>query len=173
MAERERDGMADTQVLVVGAGPTGLTLAVALGQKGIRVTLIEQKEAPQFLPKMERCNARTMEIYRRMGLVDKVRAAGWPAECPMDVFLVFSLVEPPLVRHPYPSVVEAKARIAACNDGTLPLEPYQLISQYTLEPLLKSVAEAMANVTVRFGCALESFAQDGAGVVAQVRSLDG
>src|SRR4051794_37940954 len=93
--------MGDTQVLVVGAGPTGLTLAVALGQKGIRVTLIEQKEAPQFLPKMERCNARTMETYRRMGLADKVRAAGLPADIPMDVFIVFSLVEPPLVRHPY------------------------------------------------------------------------
>ena len=71
--------MVDTQVLIVGAGPTGLTLAVALGQKGVRCTLIEQKDAPQFLPKMERCNARTMEIYRRMGIVDQVRAAGLPA----------------------------------------------------------------------------------------------
>jgi 2-polyprenyl-6-methoxyphenol hydroxylase-like FAD-dependent oxidoreductase len=164
--------MSDTQVLVVGAGPTGLTLAVALGQKGVRCTLIEQKDAPQFLPKMERCNARTMEIYRRMGIVEKVRAAGLPAHCPMDVFIVFSLVEPPLIRHPYPSVAEAKAAIAARNDGTLPLEPYQLISQYTLEPLLKSVAEQLPSVTVRYGCALESFAQDRQGVTAQVRNSD-
>jgi 2-polyprenyl-6-methoxyphenol hydroxylase-like FAD-dependent oxidoreductase len=165
--------MSDTQVLVVGAGPTGLTLAVALGRKGVRCTLIEQKDAPQFLPKMERCNARTMEIYRRMGIVEKVRAAGLPAHCPMDVFIVFSLVEPPLIRHPYPSVAEAKAAIAARNDGTLPLEPYQLISQYTLEPLLKSVAEQLPSVTVRYGCALESFAQDRQGVTAQVRNSDG
>src|SRR5215475_1188519 len=147
--------MADTQVLVVGAGPTGLTLAIALGQKGVRCTLIEQKEAPQFLPKMERCNARTMEIYRRMGIAEKVRAAGLPAHCPMDVFIVFSLIEPPLVHHPYPSVADYKAAIAASNDGTSPLEPYQLISQYTLEPLLKSLVEKWPNVTVRFGCALE------------------
>jgi len=165
--------MLDTEVLVVGAGPTGLTLAVALGQKGVRCTLIEQKEAPQFLPKMERCNARTMEIYRRMGIVEKVRAAGLPAECPMDVFIVFSLIEPPLVHHPYPSVAAAKAMIAACNDGTQPLEPYQLISQYTLEPLLKSIAEALPSVTVRFGCALELFAQDAEGVTAEVRTADG
>ena len=165
--------MSDTQVLVVGAGPTGLTLAVALGQKGVRCTLIEQKEAPQFLPKMERCNARTMEIYRRRGIVEKVRAAGLPAHCPMDVFIVFSLVEPPLIRHPYPSVAAAKAAIAARNDGTQPLEPYQLISQYTLEPLLKSVAERLPGVTVRYGCALESFAQDRQGVTAQVRNSDG
>jgi 2-polyprenyl-6-methoxyphenol hydroxylase-like FAD-dependent oxidoreductase len=165
--------MVDTQVLIVGAGPTGLTLAVALGQKGVRCTLIEQKEAPQFLPKMERCNARTMEIYRRMGIVDQVRAAGLPAHCPMDVFIVFSLVEPPLIRHPYPSVAEAKTKIASCRDGTMPLEPYQLISQYTLEPLLKSIAEQLPSVTVRYGCALESFAQDAEGVTAHVRNLDG
>jgi 2-polyprenyl-6-methoxyphenol hydroxylase-like FAD-dependent oxidoreductase len=163
----------DTQVLVVGAGPTGLTLAVALGQKGVRCRLIEQKEAPQFLPKMERCNARTMEIYRRMGLVDRVRAAGLPAECPMDVFIVFSLIEPPLVHHAYPSVAAAKARIAACSDGTLPLEPYQLISQYTLEPLLKSVAEELPSVTVQYDCALDSFTQDAAGVTAMVRNGNG
>jgi 2-polyprenyl-6-methoxyphenol hydroxylase-like FAD-dependent oxidoreductase len=56
----------NTQVLIVGAGPTGLTLAIDLGRRGVRCTVIEQKEAPQFLPKMERCNARTLEIYRRM-----------------------------------------------------------------------------------------------------------
>src|SRR5262249_61551128 len=120
--------MADTQVLVVGAGPTGLTLALALGQKGVRCTLIEQKEAPQCLPKMERCNARPMEIYRRMGIVEEVRAAGLPAHCPMDIFIVLSLVEPALVHHVHPSVAEARAQIAKSEDGNQPLEPYQLIS---------------------------------------------
>src|SRR3954449_4538690 len=96
----------DTEVLVVGAGPVGLTLAVALGQSGVRCTLIERKDAPQFLPKMERCNARTMEIYRRMGIAERVRAAGLPAEVPMDVFIVTALNAPPLVHHKYPSVAE-------------------------------------------------------------------
>src|SRR6266568_4861295 len=89
--------MMDTQVLIVGAGPVGLTLAVDLGQRGVRCTLIEQKEAPAFLPKMERCNARTMEIYRRMGIADRIRGAGLPAHCPMDVFIVTSLIDPPLL----------------------------------------------------------------------------
>src|SRR5438876_5567063 len=111
----------DAQVLIVGAGPTGLTLAIDLGLRGVRAIVIEQKDAPQFLPKMERCNARTMEIYRRMGIAEQVRAAGLPAHCPMDIFVVLSLVEPPLIRHPYPSVAAAKAAIAARNDGTLPL----------------------------------------------------
>ena len=163
----------DTEVLIVGAGPTGLTLAIDLGRRGVRCMVIEQKDAPQFLPKMERCNARTMEIYRRMGIVEKVRAAGLPAHCPMDIFIVTSLVEPPLVHHVHPSVAEAKARIAKSEDGSEPLEPYQLISQYTLEPLLKSIAETLPSVTVRYGCELISFAQDASSVVAQVKTSDG
>jgi len=163
----------DTQVLVVGGGPVGLTLAIDLGRRGVRCTLIEQKEAPQFLPKMERCNARTMEIFRRMGIADKVRAAGLGGDIPMDVFIILSLAEPPLLHLPYPSVKRARAEIRACSDGSMPLEPYQLISQYTLEPLLKSIAEGLPSVTVRYGCRLESFIQDESGVSARVKHANG
>lgn len=162
--------MYDTEVLIVGAGPVGLTLAIDLGQKGVRCTLIERKDAPQFLPKMERCNARTMEIFRRMGLAEKVRAAGLPADVPMDVYIILAMNQPPLLRLPYPSVAEARRAIDACRDGTLPLEPYQLISQYTLEPLLKSVAETLPSVTVRYGCEFLSFAEDASAITARVRS---
>jgi 2-polyprenyl-6-methoxyphenol hydroxylase-like FAD-dependent oxidoreductase len=61
--------MADTQVIIVGAGPVGLTLSIALGHLGVRCILLERNDAPSGLPKMERCNARTMEIYRRLGIV--------------------------------------------------------------------------------------------------------
>ena len=47
----------NTDVLIVGAGPTGLTLAIDLGKRGIHCTIIEQKEAPAFLPKMERAKS--------------------------------------------------------------------------------------------------------------------
>src|SRR4029077_3449572 len=163
----------DTQVLIVGAGPTGLTLAIDLGMRGGRCTIIEQKEAPAFLPKMERCNARTLEIYRRMGIAEKVRDAALPRDWPMDVFIVLSLIDPPLLHLTYPSVAEAKRQIAATHDGSRPLEPYQLISQYTLEPLLKSVAETLPSVTVRYGCELVSFTQDAASVTATVKDLKG
>jgi len=162
-----------TDVLIVGAGPVGLTLAIDLGRRGVRCTLIEKKDAPQFLPKMERCNARTMEIFRRMGLCEQIRAAGLPADVPMDVYVALALNEAPLLRLPYPSVAQAKREIAARNDGTMPLEPYQLISQYTLEPLLKAEAERLASVTLRFGCEFESLSQDTQQAVATVRESDG
>jgi 2-polyprenyl-6-methoxyphenol hydroxylase-like FAD-dependent oxidoreductase len=162
-----------TQALIVGGGPVGLTLAIDLGRRGVRCTLIEQKEAPQFLPKMERCNARTMEIFRRMGIADRVRAAGLRDDIPMDVFIILSLAEQPLLHLPYPSVKTARAEIRACSDGSMPLEPYQLISQYTLEPLLKSIAEGLPSVTVRYGCRLESFTQDQTGVTARVKHANG
>ena len=92
---------------------------------------------------------------------------------PMDIFIVLSLVEPPLVHHVHPSVAEAKARIAKCENASAPLEPYQLISQYTLEPLLKSIAETLPSVTVRYGCELVSFEQDAHSVEAVVETSKG
>jgi 2-polyprenyl-6-methoxyphenol hydroxylase-like FAD-dependent oxidoreductase len=161
----------EPQVLIVGAGPVGLTLALDLGRRGVRCTLIERNTASIQLPKMERCNARTMEIYRRLGIAERVRHAGLPRHAPMDVFLALSMADPPLAHLPCPSVAEATAEIAARNDGGL-LEPYQLISQYTLEPLLRSIVETLPSVNVRFGCELISFTQDTSSVTAVVQSVD-
>ena len=173
MAGREEGKPMDTQVVIIGGGPVGLTLAVDLGRRGIRCTLLEQKPEPQFLPKMERCNARTMEMFRRIGLAETIRAAGLPAHVPMDVFVILSMAEPPLLRLPYPSVDEARARISDMNDGSEPLEPYQLTSQYTLEPVLKAEAEKLPGVTLRYGCTFLEFAQDAAGVNVTFRREDG
>ena len=59
--------MRDPEVLIAGGGPVGLILAIELGQLGIRAELVDKRRTPGRLPKMERCNARTMEHFRRMG----------------------------------------------------------------------------------------------------------
>ena len=152
----------------------GLTLAIELGRQGVRCELVDKRPAQGRLPKMERCNARTMETFRRLGIADEIRAAGFDGDLPMDVFICAeSLVRPPLVHHRYPSVNELKARIREADDGSLPLEPYQLISQYTLEPLLRRVAERTPGVTVRFGQELLDLDQDDEGVTARIRTADG
>src|SRR5271156_3380091 len=119
----------DTQVVIIGAGPVGLTLAIDLGRRGVRCTLVEQKAEPQFLPKMERCNARTMEIFRRIGLADELRSAGLTSDAAMDVYIILTMTQAPLLHLRYPSVDQARDQIRTVNDGSTPLEPYQLISQ--------------------------------------------
>ncbi len=163
----------DTQVIIVGAGPVGLTLALDLGLRGVRCILLEKKLEPQFLPKMERCNARSMEMFRRIGLADELRAAGLTTDSVMDVYIILTMTRAPLLHLKYPSVDMAREQIRKINDGSTPLEPYQLISQYTLEPVLKQAAERIPTVTVRYGTELMEFEEDGPSVVATVRSSDG
>lgn len=163
----------DVDVLVVGAGPVGLMLAIDLGRRGVRTLLIEKDPGTKAWPKMDRSNARTMEFFRRMGLAEQVRALGYPGDASMDVLMVTSLDEPPLAVLNYRTVDEHREVIAGTRDGSQPLEPYQLVSQNDLEPLLVSVAEQFPTVTVRFGRELVDFTQDDAGVHAQIRDADG
>lgn len=165
--------MSDTEVLIVGAGPVGLTLAIELGQQGISCLVIDKRPGLGKLPKMERSNARTMENFRRAGIADRIRAAGLDNDLPMDVFICLeNVVNPPLVHHPYPSVNQLKQTGRSINDGSLPVEPYQLISQYTLEPLLRDVAVALPGVRVQFGHEFLDFTQNDTTVTATVRVND-
>jgi 2-polyprenyl-6-methoxyphenol hydroxylase-like FAD-dependent oxidoreductase len=166
--------MTETPVLIAGGGPVGLTLALELAAQEVECRLVDRRPAMGRLPKMERCNARTMENFRRLGLADAIREAGLPSEIPMDVYVcVDSIQNPPLVHHRYPSVAALKQRGRHVNDGTMPLEPYQLISQYTLEPLLRTAAEESPFITVEFGHELVSFTQDDDWVTATVRTTEG
>jgi 2-polyprenyl-6-methoxyphenol hydroxylase-like FAD-dependent oxidoreductase len=114
-----------------------------------------------------------MEHFRRLGIADAVRKVGYPTDLPLDAFLVRSLDEPAIAQLPVPSVTESRKQSERTNDGRFPAEPYQIVSQYALEPLLKSVAEKVPGVTVRFGCELLSFDEHDDKVVARVRDLDG
>lgn len=161
-------------VIIVGAGPVGLTAAVELGQRGKSVLVLEKREDLGKLPKMERCNARTMENFRRMGLADRIRQAGLDNDMPMDVFICDeNLVRPPLVHHHYPSVSELKRQYRQTNDGSAPAESYQLISQYTLEPLLVEALAELPTVDVQFDAEVTSFIDDGVSVTAFYRQSDG
>ena len=162
-----------TGVLVAGGGPVGLTLAIALGRRGVRCTVVESKASHAFLPKMELLNARSMEIYGRLGMEPAIRRAGYPVDAPMDVLVTTSLNDTPIHRMPYPSTSAMEARIAATHDGTEPRCAYQRISQYTLEPLLRSIAESLDLVTVRFGTRLDRFTQSPTGVDAEIVDATG
>lgn len=66
----------DTDVLIVGAGPTGLMLANQLGRRGVRVHIIDRHSGPAQQTRAMAVQARTLEIYSRLGVADQALALG-------------------------------------------------------------------------------------------------
>ena len=96
----------EATVLIVGAGPVGLTLALDLAWRGIDVTVVETR--PRAAPPEPKCNhvaARTMEIFRRLGLAEKVRNAGLPPDYPHDISYRTTFTGQELTASRYPAAV--------------------------------------------------------------------
>src|SRR5436309_4136712 len=68
--------MAEADVLVVGAGPTGLVLALWLARLGVRVRIIDKTAEPGTTSRAVAVQARTLEFYRQVGLAGAVVEAG-------------------------------------------------------------------------------------------------
>lgn len=66
----------DTDVLIVGAGPTGLMLANQLARRGVRVQIIDRHSGPAQQSRAMAVQARTMEIYSKLGIADRALALG-------------------------------------------------------------------------------------------------
>src|SRR6266852_3810067 len=64
--------MSDTEVLIAGAGPTGLVLAVWLNRLGVRVRLVDRTAEPGTTSRALVVHARTLEFYRQVGLAEAV-----------------------------------------------------------------------------------------------------
>ncbi len=67
----------DTDVLIVGAGPTGLVLALLLTRMGVRVRIIDKTAEPWTTSRAVAVQARTLELYSQMDLADAVIERGW------------------------------------------------------------------------------------------------
>jgi FAD-dependent monooxygenase len=71
-------------VLIVGAGPAGLIAALSLAKHGIACTLMERNPETTPYPKMNITNCRTMEIFRRLGIDEKLRQIGEASGSPVS-----------------------------------------------------------------------------------------
>src|SRR6185503_3648022 len=69
-----------TQVLIVGAGPSGLMMAAQLLRYGIQPVIIDSKQGPTDESKALGVQARSLEIYRQMGIVDTIIKDGKKAK---------------------------------------------------------------------------------------------
>ena len=159
----------EVPVLIAGGGPVGMTLALNLARYGIRSIVAERNHTTTRHPKMDLTNGRSMELFRRLGIVEKLRDAGVPRENAFDISWVTNLVGEELHRFHYPSAREWAGIIEQQNDGTHPREPGLRVSQIMIEPVLKQAIDENPLVDVRFGTRFEKIVvQDADGVTSQL-----
>jgi 2-polyprenyl-6-methoxyphenol hydroxylase-like FAD-dependent oxidoreductase len=157
-------------VLIAGGGPVGMTLALELARFGVRSVLVERNPTTTAHPKMDLTNGRSMELYSRLGLAEKLRDVGVPRDNCFDISWVTSLAGHELHRFAYPSANQVKDHIKARNDGSQASEAGLRVSQIVIEPVLKTAIDANPLIDVRFGTAFERIvSQDQDSVTSVVR----
>ncbi len=160
-------------VLIVGAGPVGLTLAMDLAGRGIKVVIAETRHFAE--PPNVKCNhvaARTMEQFRRLGVAQKLRNAGLSATYPNDVVFRTTVTGLELTRIPIPCRRDRYTDTSG-PDGWWPTpEPPHRINQIFLEPILLEHTAALPGVTLLNRAQVTTFEQDTQGVVATARDLE-
>ena len=163
----------ETSVLIVGGGPVGLTLAMDLSSRGVDVIVAELRHPGE--PPSVKCNhvsARSMEVFRRLGVAQKLRDAGLPADYPNDITyrttstgIELSRIHIPCRRDRY--------RDRSGPDGWWPTpEPPHRINQIFLEPVLFEHAASLPRVKILNRTSIDDFEQDADGVTAQARDLE-
>jgi 2-polyprenyl-6-methoxyphenol hydroxylase-like FAD-dependent oxidoreductase/sugar lactone lactonase YvrE len=160
----------DTPVLIAGGGPVGLTLAMDLAWRGVKSIVLESRLDLPPNPRCNTTNARSMEVFRRLGCADAIRAAGLPADHCTDVVYMTTMngAEFTRYRRPTPQEWREGRPVGIGSDWPTP-EPQHFISQLYMEPPLRAHAVQQHGVDLRLGVELGSFTQDDRGVSAEVR----
>jgi 2-polyprenyl-6-methoxyphenol hydroxylase-like FAD-dependent oxidoreductase len=155
-----------TQVLIVGAGPVGLSAAIELGHRSVRCLLIERNDRVGHAPRAKTTNVRTREHLRRWGIADALRdASPLGINYPSDIVFVTKLNGYPLARF-------ENAFYCAPGRDARYSEHAQWIPQYRLEEVLRDHAASLPSVAIEFRRELVSLRQDERSVRAEVRNLE-
>jgi len=163
----------ETSVLVVGAGPVGLTLAMDLASRGIAVVVVEVRNAGE-LPSVK-CNhvsSRSMEVFRRLGVAQKLRDAGLPADYPNDCAYRTTTTGIELSRIPIPCRRDRFTTSDGPDTGWPTAEPPHRINQIYMEPVLFAHAAGIDGLKIFNRTAFENFEERNDGIIATVRDLD-
>lgn len=160
-------------MLVVGGGPVGTTLAMDLAWRGIDVMVLEQRrrdEAPSV-----KCNhvaARSMEVFRRLGVSAAVRDAGLPPDFPNDIAFRTTFVGPEFARIPIPCRRDRYSATEGPDTWWPTPEPPHRINQIFLEPVLVAHALGMPGITFHHRTKVLGFTQSANGVLTEAENLD-
>src|SRR5213080_241143 len=165
--------MNETPIMIVGAGPVGLTLAIDLAWRGIDVTVVETR-APAAPPE-PKCNhvaARTMEIFRRLGLAAKVRDAGLPEDYPHDISYRTAFTGEELTRIKIPCRRDRFTMKDGpdCNWPTP--EPPHRINQIFLEPILFEHAASQPRIRIVSRTSVEDVVVEDRSATVSLRDLE-
>lgn len=156
----------DAEVLIAGAGPVGLALALELGLRRTHCIVIEQRDRGRVVPRAKLANVRTMEHARRWGIAEQLKVATpLPPEFSTDVAFVTSLLGHEITRFSN-ALFTGTGRDARFSEHALQLP------QYVLERVLRESAERLETVTFLDGWRLDQLAERDADVVASVRSVN-
>jgi 2,4-dichlorophenol 6-monooxygenase len=154
----------DTDVLIVGAGPTGLTTALALATYGIRAEVVSLWNWLSHTPRAHITNQRAMEVFRDLGIEDQVLEQATPWDLMGDTLYTTSFAGEEIVRQrTWGTGDKRKGDYRQAS----PCGMVDII-QPRLEPiLLKNAAERGATFT--FNTEYRSFEQDDDGVIVHLR----
>ncbi len=146
-------------VLIAGAGPVGLSLALALGRAGVRSINVERHPSLAIHPKARGVNPRTMELFRTWGILEEVRSVADPPEADAFIEVAASAADP------------GYRRMASKGTPVGDRSPVDAIicPQDLLEPVLLDAVGRTGAGDVRFLTELVSLEQDDRGVTATVR----
>ena len=140
----------DTDVVIVGGGPSGLMLANELGRRGVSVILLDQDAATAVNPQANATQARTMEHYRRLGFADEVRAEGLPPDYPTDIAYYTNFSGYELARFQLPSAAQARDIVRRMSGSWSAAELPHRVSQMFVERVLHRHAVALPGIDLRF-----------------------
>lgn len=163
--------MRNVPVVIAGAGPVGMTLALDLARRGIRVLIVERNATTSRHPKMDITNSRSMELFRALGIADELRAVAVPSSHVFDVSWITDFMGVELHRFAYPSADDMRDRIRGTNDGTQPLEPPMRVSQAIIEPALRKILEREPLVDLSFSTSFEGFQNTETGLSVTLHDL--
>lgn len=155
-------------VVIVGGGPTGLTLALDLGRRGVRTLLIEQGTEPLPGARAGVLSERSMEHMRRLGVADAIRAASpVPPTWPRTNVYATRLFGRKL------TTVDTGAGDSGARPAQLTSEKVQNVPSAIVEKVLRAELTRHPTVQTRYGHRAESFTTDEDGVSVLARALDG